>query len=407
MRQKGRTRKRRGAVMRLSVLFSLLLMVGAAVAPALIGAQSPYSTISPQSPQANEIQDLYKLVFWLSLIVFVGVQLAIVYTSLRFRRRSDEEERPAQVHGNKTLEIVWTIIPAIVLLLIFIPTVRTIYAFDDETKNGDYEIEVYGKQWWWEVHYTKPDEVVGIVTGNEIRVPEGQRVVFKLYTNNVIHSFWVPQLMGKMDLIPGHENRIAIDTDNVGYYYGQCAEFCGDSHALMRFKVIVEPQEQFDQWVEGWKAGPGPAAAEYAADGDVAQVPPSFGLCLACHQVEGTNASIAPEGIAQPALTEDGGPGSAKTAGPNLTLFGCRTTIAAGVFSNTPENLARWLHDPGSVKPGNYMATVIEEGTLSEDQITELVGYLESLQPENGCPEIPAQPGADEQIQVTDQEFPD
>lgn len=395
-------------MMRLAVLLSLALMVGAALVPAIVGAQSPYSTISPQSPQANDIQDLYRLVFWLSLIVFVGVQLAIIYTSLRFRRRSDDEERPAQVHGNKTIEIVWTIIPAIVLLLIFIPTVRTIYAFDDQANDEEaaYEIEVYGKQWWWEVHYTKPDEVVGVVTGNEIRLPQGERVVIKLYTNNVIHSFWVPQLMGKMDLIPGHENRIAIDTDNVGYYYGQCAEFCGESHALMRFKVIIEPKEQFHQWVEAWQAGPNQNSAEFVAEGDVSQVPPSFGLCLACHQVEGTNASIAPQGIAQAALTEDGGPGTARTAGPNLTLFGCRTTIAAGVFSNTPENLATWLRDPGAVKPGNYMATVIEEGTLNEDQINELVGYLESLEPEGGCPEIPLQPGADEQVEVTDQSIP-
>jgi cytochrome c oxidase subunit II len=405
MSHTGRSKRRRSLYMRLTVMLTLAMLAGAALLPAVVGAQqSPYSTISPQSPQAREIQDLYSLVFWLALIVFVGVQIGIVYTALTFRRKSEEDDRPEQVHGNRTLEITWTVIPAIVLLLIFIPTVRLMYAQADEVGAADYEIDIYGKQFWWEVHYSEPEEVAGVVTGNEIWLPQGHRVVFNLHTNNVIHSFWVPQLMGKMDLIPGHINRIAIDTENLGYYYGECAEFCGESHALMRFKVIVVPQEEFDQWIDGWRAGPTEASAEYVADGDVAQVPTAFGLCLACHQVEGTNAMIAPQGIAQAALTQDGGFfGPAKTAGPNLSLFGCRTTIAAGVLSNTPENLELWLTDPDSVKPGNYMSTVIEPGTLDQEQLDQLVGYLESLEPEGGCPEIPEQPGVEQQVEVTDQ----
>jgi cytochrome c oxidase subunit 2 len=165
----------------------------------------------------------------------------------------------------------------------------------------------------------------------------------------------------------------------------------------MRFKVIVQPQETFDQWAAAWKTGPTDASAEFIADGDITKVPAAFGLCLACHQVEGTNATIAPEGLEEEPLTDTGEMGPAKYAGPNLTLMGCRTTIGAGVLPNTPENMATWLHDPGAVKPGVYMGEVIEDGTLDDEQIQELVGYLESLKPAEGCPEIPVQPGVEEQ----------
>jgi cytochrome c oxidase subunit 2 len=291
------------------------------------------------------------------------------------------------------------VVPAIVLLAIFIPTVRTIYAHADQAENGNFTVEVYAKQWWWEIHYADDTgAAAGVVTANDIVVPQGKDVVFHLYSNNVIHSFWVPQLSGKLDVMPGHVNKLPVTTDNLGYYFGQCAEFCGDSHALMRFKVIVQPQDVFDQWAADWKAGPSSASADAVPDGDITKAPPSFGLCLACHQIEGTNATIAPEGLDEAPLTDTGEMGPAKYAGPNLSLFGCRTTIAAGVLPNTPENLAKWLHDPRSVKPGVYMGEVIQKGTLTDEQVDELVKYLESLTPADGCPEIPLQPGATEQI---------
>lgn len=401
MQPDSRRRVQRSTIRLVAAMTSGLL--GLAALHQTVLADSPYSTISPASPQADDIHGIYKLTFWLALIVFVGVQAALIYTVLRYRRRDENEERPEQTHGNPKLEVIWTIIPAIILLVIFVPTVRTIYAQADEIENPDMVVEVYGKQWWWEIHYKEPENLDGVVTGNEIRLPQGKRVLFRFYTNNVIHSFWVPQLSGKMDLIPGHENEMAIDTENVGYFFGQCAEFCGDSHALMRFKVIIEPEEQFNQYIDDWRAGPSEASAEYVQDGDISQVPQAFGVCLACHQVEGTNATVASEGIEQDPGTLDA-PGAARTAGPNLSLFGCRTTLAAGTLTNTPENLAKWLQDPASIKPGNYMATVIQEGTLSEEQVQELVGYLGSLVPEGGCGEIPLQPGIDERVEVTDPE---
>jgi len=369
---------------RLVTLLTLAVLAAGVLLP-VVGAESPYSTISPQSPQADDIQWLYRLIFYLSLIVFVGVQIAIVYTE--------------QLHGNKTIEIIWTVIPAIVLLAIFIPTVRTIYAHADQAENGNFTVEVYAKQWWWEIHYADDTgAAAGVVTANEIVVPQGKDVVFELYSNNVIHSFWVPQLSGKLDVMPGHINKLAVTTDNLGYYFGQCAEFCGDSHALMRFKVIVQPQEVFDQWAADWKAGPSSASADAVPDGDISKVPPAFGLFLACHQVEGTNATIAPQGLDEAALTDTGEMGPAKYAGPNLSMIGCRTTLAAGVLPNTPENMAKWLHDPRGVKPGVYMGEVIQKGTLTDEQVDQLVKYLESLKPADGCPEIPIQPGVTEQV---------
>jgi uncharacterized cupredoxin-like copper-binding protein len=194
---------------------------------------------------------------------------------------------------------------------------------------------------------------------------------------------------GKKDLIPNYPTTFYFRPDKVGTYWGQCAEFCGESHANMQFKIIVEPQEQFDAWIAAWKAGPTQRSADIAGTGDVAKVPAAMGVCITCHQVNGTNLNVAQAGLDQTQPSHDGKTlGTSQTAGPNLTLFGCRTTLASGILTNTPEHLADWLRDPGSIKPGNYMATQIEKGTLSEEAITEIVGYLESLQPDGGCPPI-------------------
>jgi cytochrome c oxidase subunit 2 len=382
-----RARGRRSFAYRLVTLLGIAL-VAILVLAACGDSSSPYSTITPRTPEADDIQFLYKVLFYMALVVFVGVQVAIVYTVLRFRRKTDDV-RPEPIHGNKTLEIVWTIIPAVVLLVIFIPTVRTLYDRADEAEaGGDITIEVYGKQWWWEIHYTDPTNVANVITANEVHVPAGKKILFQFYSNNVIHSFWVPQLSGKMDVIPGHINELTITPSEPGVYFGECAEFCGDEHAWMRFRVIVEPEDQFNAWIAAWNAGPTQASG--AISGDVAKAPADFGLCLACHRINGTNASVAPVGLDESQPTDDQ-LGTDQTAGPNLTLFGCRSTIGAGILANTPENLAKWLHDPGAVKPGNYMSTQVQPGTLTDDKINTLVAYLESLTPEGGCQPITGQ----------------
>jgi len=394
----GETGSRRRAVALLAMLVALGFTLSGC------GDTNPYSHISPRTETADDIQFLYKIVFWAAVVVFVLVQFFIAYTALRFRKSdiSDAADRPEQIHGNKTLELAWTIIPAVVLLVILIPTITTLYEFDaeaDEVDEGGMFIDVYAKQWWWEIQYPEtlgiPTNVVaaeggipaGIVTANEVRVPVGKEVVFRLHSNNVIHSFWVPQLTGKMDVIPGHNNRLSTTPREPGTYYGECTEFCGEQHAWMRFTVIAEPQESFDAWVAAWNAPPDQAAAVAANTGDVTIAPSSFGLCIGCHRVNGVDQLLRPNGQPGPIPAQTAGIGGLYNQGPNLTLFGCRDYFAGGVMKNTPENLRQWLYDPASVKSGNLMTSVIQKGTLPPEQIEELTNWLGSLTlPGGACP---------------------
>jgi cytochrome c oxidase subunit II len=369
----------------------------------------PYSHIYPQTDKTEDIQTLYKIIFWAALIVFIGVQTAILYTALRFRRRG--EERPEQVHGSRKLEIAWTIIPAVILLVLFIPNAQVIFKHAAAEQGPDkFDVDVIGKQWWWEFRYrdipadpNNPD-AGPLVTANEALLPVGADVVFHVTSNNVIHSFWVPQLSGKVDVIPGHDNPMQFVARTPGDYFGECAEFCGSAHAWMRFKVKVVPEENFDAWVTALRAPPTTDANPETAD--VVEVPASFlaGGCIACHRVNGTDAAVALEGM--PALSgyvqganetigvsaedqESDATGSeiVPGPGPNLTLLACRDTIGAGLLENTPENLERWLKHTDEVKEGVYMPNYYEQGTINDEQVAELVTYLQSLKPADGCPD--------------------
>jgi cytochrome c oxidase subunit II len=372
--------KRRGGftarLLTLGMLAISALLVLAACGP---DVDKPYSTTTPASTTADDIHGLYKLVFWLSLIVFVGVQFAIVYVSMRYRRKNSDTRRPPQIHGNKRLEIIWTIIPAVVLLVLLVPTVTLIFDHDAQAQNGELQIDAYGKQWWWEFHYNEDNAQGGdsldVVTANEIVIPVGKNTVFNLQSNNVIHSFWVPQLAGKMDLIPGHVNRLSLTPTQTGEFYGECAEFCGAQHAWMRFKITVVTEDEFYAWVNNWRSAPAQSVRADAGEG-VIQAPQTFQVCLACHTVNGMEGSNALQGINAP-----------QNMGPDLTMLACRESLAAGMLVNTPENLAQWIRDPGAVKPGNYMATQIGPGAVEfdDDQVNELVDYLFALQPEGGC----------------------
>lgn len=396
---------------RWSTLFSVVALVSVMVVLAGCGPEinQPYSTISPQTDKARDIQWLYQIIFWAALIVFIAVQMAIVYTALRFRRRSNA--RPEQVHGSKVLEIAWTVVPALILLALFIPTVKVIYEHAEAANVEDgFNVNVIGKQWWWEISYpdiaANPDDASRgpLVTANEVVLPVGANVVFTLQSNNVIHSFWVPQLSGKTDVMPGHNNKLQFVAEREGDYYGECAEFCGAAHAWMRFKVKVVSQEAFDAWVEAWRTPPADGNLETA---DVVDTPASFGVCLACHRVNGTNATIAPEGMpaisgylqeplgadeADEDATEDAETNATSYEvvagpGPNLTLLACRDTIGAGLLKNTPENIERWLKQTDEVKEGVYMPNYYTQGQLTDEQVTELAEYLSNLKPAEGCPE--------------------
>lgn len=347
----------------------------------------PYSSIAPMTGKAEDIQNLYKIIFWAALIVFVAVQVAIGYTALRFRRRS--AERPEQVHGSRKLEIAWTVIPAVILLVLFIPTAQVIYRHADAAEVEDaFRVNVIGKQWWWEISYpdipasTDNPAAGPLVTANEVLLPVGANVVFNLHSNNVIHSFWVPQLSGKLDVMPGHDNKLQFVAERPGDYWGECAEFCGSAHAWMRFKVKVVPQETFDAWVAAWRTPPATDGNPETAD--IVEVPAAFGACLACHNISGTNAQLAQEGItANPGYVDNGTP--VPGPGPNLTLLACRDTIGAGILVNTPANVEKWLKHTDEVKEGVYMPNYYKMG-MTDEQVAQLVEYLESLAPADGCP---------------------
>ncbi len=376
--------------------------------------ENPYTHIDPATDVANDIQGLYKTLFYMAAVVFVLVQFLILYTALRYRRKKRSTGRPAQVHGNSRLEITWTIIPAVVLLIILVPTISILYSLDADANDeeGAMIVEVYGKQWWWELHYPGmgADESQPLVTANEVRLPVDQKVIFQLQSNNVIHSFWVPQLSGKMDVMPGYENKMSFTTPSEpGEYYGECAEFCGVDHAWMRFKVIVMPQQEFDTWVAAWNApaavdtNPGTEGISEAPVGpgtiDISEAPAAIGACVACH-----NVNNATDSRGNPLANSPIGFTAPYTTGPNLTLFGCRESFAGGLMTTNEENLRAWLHDPDAVKESNLMGTVIKEGTLNDQQITELVAYLLALRlPDGSCPSdlantdatggVPAAPG--------------
>jgi cytochrome c oxidase subunit 2 len=380
---------RRGLPRRALPLLTLLAVVGLVLAGC--GEASPYSQISPRTEKADDIQWLYKLIFWLATLVFVGVQAFIIYTVMRWRRRN--EDRPEQIHGNRRLELAWTIIPAVVLLAIFIPTAQVIFDHAAAEEEADFVVDVYGKQWWWEFHSPDITGLPGspqgeaLVTANEVRIPQGANVVFNLRSNNVYHAFYVPQLSGKTDVAPGHNNKLQFVADTPGEYFGECTEYCGIAHAWMRFKVIVEPRENFDAWVAAWRQPP-PVADATPQTADVTEAPASFAACLACHNVSGTNANLAQGGYLANVKSQG--------AAPNLTLLGCRDHIAAGVLENNRENLITWLKNTDDVKPGTLMPNYYKPeaegglGQINDQQVEELADYLLSLKPAGGCP--PEQP---------------
>jgi cytochrome c oxidase subunit 2 len=315
-------------------------------------AFTPQTTVMPKTEAARQIQDLYVLVFWLAVLVFIGTQGGLLYILWRFRARPGQE-LPQQTHGNTVLEVGWTIAPAIVLVIMAVPTIRTIFALETPptvSANGGppLEIEVVGKQWWWEYRYPES----GIVTANEMVVPVGRTVVLKITSDNVIHSFWVPQLTGKIDAIPNHVNELWFTPEEAGQYFGQCAEYCGVQHAQMRMDVIAMSQTDYDAWVRQTSQPPAPLNTELVQAGSEAF---SANGCAGCHSIAGTTA--------------------VGKVGPDLSHVGSRTMIAASIMPNTTDNLARWLRDPQEVKPGNAMPNL----HLRPQDIDALVEYLHSL----------------------------
>lgn len=315
----------------------------------------------PEGQVAEKADKLWDLTFIIAVVVFFLVEGLLLFTLIRFRHKPGREAK--QFHGNTKIEVLLTAVPALILAGLAVPTIKTIVELSEEPPDA-LQIEISAHRFWWEYRY--PEE--GFVTANEMHIPIDKDVfitldgsVTDLVTgdNEVIHSFWVPRLAGKQDIIPGRENHIQLRADEVDTYYGQCTEFCGLGHAYMRLRVITHEPADYEAWVDDQQQ----AAAEPPTSGSVAEGAELFGkgACAGCHATDS-------------ALAEDGGPAQPAT-GPNLTHFASRETFAGAIFENNTENLKAWLAGPADVKPG---ATMPDLG-LSEDEISDLIAYLQSL----------------------------
>lgn len=303
------------------------------------------STVMARSDFARAINEVYGIITWVTIGIFVVVAAVLLYVIIRYRER-DAERLPRQIRGHSLLEIGWTIAPALVLLIIAIPTIQIIFRTQSAARPaGALEVDVRGHQWWWEFRYPS----LKITTANELHLPVGQTVYLKMEGPDVIHSFWVPRLGGKRDVIPGRINTLTFTPEAPGEYLGQCAEFCGISHANMRMRVIVHPRATWATWVAGQQAVPATAAA--VADGAALF---ARSACVGCHTIRGVSAGVI---------------------GPDLTHFGSRGTVAAGILPSTLDNVAAWVKDPQALKPGVKMPAL----GLTDEQARAVAAYLLSL----------------------------
>jgi cytochrome c oxidase subunit 2 len=316
-------------------------MVGAAVLLAGTGC-GRIDGMTPVTSQGGAVIDLFTLELILATLVSGAVAVAVFYAIFRFRDRPDAPE-PAQIHGNTRLEIAWTVAPALLLLVLYILTVRTMATVEAEAPSA-LQVRVIAHQWWWEYEY--PD--LGIVTANELHLPVGQPVRLDLVSADVVHNFWVPQFGWKKDNAPNHVTPMNVVVEQPGVYDGSCNEFCGIQHAWMRIRVVASTPDQFQAWAARNRQ---PAQAASSRGQQVFQQ----NTCINCHAIQGV--------------------GEARV-GPDLSHFGSRSTIGAGVLDNTPENLAAWIADPQRIKPGVLMPGYQD---MPEADARALVEYLEGL----------------------------
>jgi cytochrome c oxidase subunit II len=348
---------------RLFSLFTVMALV-------LAGCGEPFlSTLQPAGEVADMQYSLMLLSTAIMVLVILVVTIIFVYVVIRFRQRKGEENKiPKQVEGSHTLEIVWTVIPIVLLIILAVPTVKATFDLADvksmNEENRDKEkalvVNVRANLYWWEFEY--PD--YGIVTSQDLVVPTDERVYFNLKASDVKHSFWIPAVGGKMDTNTESKNQFWLEFDQKdaekagGIFYGKCAELCGPSHALMDFKVKAIPRDEFNQWIEKMKNAKPVVTDPVAKEGEAI-----FNKsCIGCHAVSPV----------------DNRPEQARTA-PNLANFGDRERIA-GILEHNEENLKKWLKDPESIKPGNTMTNTY--GQLTDEQINALTKYLMSLKVE-------------------------
>ncbi|MBO8171357.1 MAG: cytochrome c oxidase subunit II [Bacillaceae bacterium] len=340
---------KKGNLWRLLFLVSTLALV-------LTGCGDPeLSALDPKGTGADMQLDLIMLSLYIMLGVMAVVIVIFTYVLIRYRQRPGDNHIPKQVEGNTKLEIIWTVIPIILLIILAVPTVyQTFVLAEDaaETTEDPVEIKVTAHQYWWEVEYPEYE----IVTAQDIYIPAGERVHIELTSVDVIHSFWVPALGGKMDANPGLVNEMWLEAKQPGTYKGKCAELCGASHAKMDFKVVALERDQFEKWVADMKE-PAPEPTTVSAQEGKQLFENN---CMACHATDAGQKSL----------------------GPNLNGIADRKTIA-GFMDNDKENLEKWITDPAArdVKPGSSGPKGMPafHDKLTEEEISKVAEYLQTL----------------------------
>src|SRR6476620_11286509 len=308
---------------------------------------------APASTPAKSIADLSVFVLVITGFIFVVVFGLLAYSVIKFRGRAmDAGREPAQVYGSTQIELAWTIIPILIVVVLFLATARVIHAVQDAPEPaGAVQVTAIGHQYWWEFRYPK----LAIVTANELHIPVSNPshptpTFLQLLSADTDHSFWVPELGGKTDLIPNHPNSMWIDPHTAGVYLGQCAQFCGTQHAKMLLRVVVQPRAEFDKWLSDQQK-------TASQDANVAAGRHVFETqsCINCHTISGTAGT--------------------GRFGPDLSHLASRQTIAAGAAQNTPGELHSWIRNPDGIKPGCLMPAM----NLSDQQLDQLTAYLSTL----------------------------
>jgi len=336
----------------LVILAGILLAAGLCIAEPQATNPVP-SIFEPHSTPADSILDLSNFVLGITGLIFLVVATLLTYAVVKFRSRAGEAQRePAQVYGSTQIELAWTVIPILIVVVLFLATARVLHAIQDAPKPAAaVEVTAIGHQFWWEFRYPH----LGVVTANELHIPVSDPAhptptFLKLLSADTDHSFWVPQLAGKTDLIPNRINETWVDPHRTGLFLGQCAQYCGTQHAKMLLRVSVETPEAFQAWVNAQKQ-PAIQDEKEAAGRRVFENT----ACVNCHAVGGTNAT--------------------GRFGPDLTHLMSRATIAAGAAENTKENLRLWIQKPDAIKPGSLMPAM----QLTDADLDALVRYLETL----------------------------
>jgi cytochrome c oxidase subunit 2 len=320
-------------------------------------AQSPTSIFAPAATPAHSIFNVSMLVLSVTLAIFLVVAGLLLYALIRYRHRPENSDHePAQIYGSNQIELSWTVIPILIVVMLFLSTTRVILGTQAIPKpESAMNVTVIGHQFWWEYRYP----TMGVVTANELHIPVSDPAhptptYLTLSSADVDHSFWVPRLAGKTDLIPNRVNEMWMDPQQVGLYLGQCAQYCGTQHAKMLLRVYVQSPADFAAWISQQKE---PARQDFAGNPAAAegQIVFMHNACINCHAIAGTAAT--------------------GRFGPDLTHMAGRDTIAAGAIQNTSPNLRQWIDNPNSIKPGSLMPAM----HLKEHDLDAITAYLSQL----------------------------